>query len=113
MAIAKKTNKPKESKPSSLQPKLKKKTTNTKALMALESFIATYKSEIIYDKQLVKLAKLMAREQSQQIRVVFNQINKSGGTVPSDKEIKELFGIGTTETRNVVKTAEAIYSSGK
>lgn len=111
--MKKKTNKVKKVKSFSLVPERKTKSTNKKVLMAKESFIATHFSETIYDETLVELARLMSNEQRHQIRFVFKKINKSNGTVPSDKEIKELFGIGTTETRNVVKSAEAIYNSQK
>lgn len=111
MARTKKTKSKKKG--FSLTPTLKKKSTNKKALMAKESFLATHKSEIVYKETLVEIAQLMAFEQSTQKRSVFSLINKSGGSVPSDKQINEMLGTSTTEGRNVSKLAEAAYSSQK
>lgn len=111
--MAKKTNKTKNGKRFSLVPKLKKKSTNKKVLMAIESFLSTLKSNIIYDPKIVALIKKMTEEQCRQIRTVFNQINKSGGVATSDEEVMDLFGINRTEARNVLKSAEAIYKSQK
>lgn len=100
-----------EDKVVSLQPQLREKSTHPKVLMAKESFIVTHKSEPLYNKDLIELASRLASEQSQQIRTVFSQINKSNGKVPSDKSVSKSFGISTTESRNVIKSAESIYKS--
>lgn len=97
----------------SVIPRLKKKTSNTKALMALNSFIATHKSEIIRDPALIKLADSLIADQRKQVRTVFSRINKACGELPCDEQVVDWFGINRTQARNVIKNAEAIYKSQK
>lgn len=111
--MTKKSNKAKKGKGFSLTPKLRKKSTNKKVLMAIESFLSTLKSNIIYDPNIVAIVKMLTKEQSRQIRTVFNRINKSSGVSPSDEDVMDLFEINKTEARNVLKAAEAIYKSQK